>query len=134
MPTATRVSVVDASALAAILFGEPEGEAVAQFLAGSRLVAPALLAFELANVCLSKMRRQPQLREALFEAFQLRERMALEEAMVDAAGVVRLAAETGLTAYDASYLWLARELGADLITLDRQLAKAGSTSLANRPR
>ena len=134
MPTATRVSVVDASAIAAILFGEPEGEAVAQFLAGSRLVAPALLAFELANVCLIKMRRHPHRQEALFEALQLRERMALEEAMVDAAGVVRLAAETGLTAYDASYLWLARELGADLITLDQQLAQAGSTSLANRPR
>lgn len=30
-----------------------------------------------------------------------------------------LALETGLTHYDASYLWPARELGADLVTLDK---------------
>ena len=31
----------------------------------------------------------------------------------------------GLTAYDASYLWLAGSLGADLITLDKLLSGAG---------
>jgi predicted nucleic acid-binding protein len=31
---------------------------------------------------------------------------------------------TGLSAYDASYLWLARDLDVELVTLDRQLAKA----------
>jgi len=48
------VKVVDASALAALLFGEPEAEAVAGQLSNARLVAPGLLAFELANVCLIK--------------------------------------------------------------------------------
>jgi len=43
---------------------------------------------------------------------------------VDHDGVLALAASTGLTAYDASYLWLARRLSADLVTLDRQLAQA----------
>ncbi len=37
-----------------------------------------------------------------------------------------LATETGLTAYDASYLWLARQLGAELVTLDQQLARAAA--------
>jgi predicted nucleic acid-binding protein len=32
--------------------------------------------------------------------------------------------ETGLTAYDASYLWLSRTLGAELITLGRRLQVA----------
>jgi uncharacterized protein with PIN domain len=45
------VRVVDASALAALLFGEPEAESSAIQLADSRLVAPSLLGFELANVC-----------------------------------------------------------------------------------
>ena len=45
------VRVVDASALAALLFGEPEAEAVAALIDESQLVAPSLLAFELANVC-----------------------------------------------------------------------------------
>jgi predicted nucleic acid-binding protein len=30
---------------------------------------------------------------------------------------------TKLTAYDAGYIWLARDLDADLVTLDRQLAR-----------
>jgi len=47
----TAVKVVDASALAALLFGEPEAETVASALDGVRLVAPSLLAFRL--TCLS---------------------------------------------------------------------------------
>jgi hypothetical protein len=31
-----------------------------------------------------------------------------------------------IRAYDASYVWLSRILGAELMTLDRQLAKAAS--------
>jgi predicted nucleic acid-binding protein len=43
---------------------------------------------------------------------------------VDLNGALELAATTGLTAYDASYLGLTRQLGADVVTLDQQLAKA----------
>ena len=35
-----------------------------------------------------------------------------------------LAKATGMTGYDASYLWLAGILGADLVTLDKKLAAA----------
>jgi predicted nucleic acid-binding protein len=118
------VKVVDASALAALLFGEPEAEAVAEQLGDARLVAPALLDFELANVCLIKARRHPEQRPVLTAAFQLRGRLAVNAVAVDHDGALELAAATGLTAYDASYLWLARRLGAELVTLDKQLAKA----------
>lgn len=118
------VKVVDASALAALLFGEPEAEAVAARLDGARLAAPLLLGFELANVCLIKARRHPEQREALTAAFRLRARLRVEEMAVDHDGALETAAATGLTAYDASYLWLARRLGAELVTLDRQLATA----------
>jgi predicted nucleic acid-binding protein len=59
----------------------------------------------------------------LIEAYRLRDRLGVEEMSVDHAAVVGLAAETGLTAYEASYLWLARSLGAVLITLDRRLER-----------
>lgn len=120
------VKVVDASALAALLFGEPEAEAVATRLDGARLVAPPLLSFELANVCLIKARRHPEQREALTAAFRLRTRLGVEEMAVDHDGALQTAAAAGLTAYDASYLWLARQLGAELVTLDRQLATAAA--------
>jgi predicted nucleic acid-binding protein len=94
--------VVDASALAALLFGEPEGEAIAALLDGARLVAPSLLGFELANVCLIKARRHPQQADALRTAFRLRDRLEVEEAAVNHDGVLDLASATGLTAYDAA--------------------------------
>ena len=120
------VKVVDASALAALLFGEPEAEAIAARLDGARLVAPSLLGFELANVCLIKARRHPEQREALTAAFRLRTRLGVKEAPVDHDGTLEVAAATDLTAYDAGYLWLARQLGAELVTLDRQLAEAAA--------
>ena len=118
------VRVLDASAVAAVLFAEPGAEAVARRIAGARLVAPALLHFELTNVCLTKIRRHPEQREALLQAFRLRIQLRVESVDVDDLGVLALAEATDLTAYDASYLWLARELAAELVTLDRRLAAA----------
>jgi predicted nucleic acid-binding protein len=66
------VKVVDASAVAALLFGEPEAETVADRLDSVRLAAPALLDYELANVCVVKLRRHPQQHDALLAGFQLR--------------------------------------------------------------
>ncbi|RBP15629.1 putative nucleic acid-binding protein [Roseiarcus fermentans] len=125
-PTVTEVEVVDASALAALLFGEPDAEAVAAQLEGARLVAPPLLGFELANVCLTKMRRDPRQRESLRAAYRLAPALSVEAIAVDHDAVLGLAETTGLTAYDASYLWLSRVLGANLVTLDRKLAAAAT--------
>src|SRR4051794_28091547 len=122
------VKVVDASAIAALLFGEPEADSVAERLGDARLVAPALLGFELANVCLIKCRRHPEQQPALTAAFRLRAQLAVDEVAVDHDGALELAAATGLTTYDASYLWLTRQLGADLVTLDQQLARADASS------
>ena len=122
----TGVKVLDASALAAILFGEPEAELIAERLTGARLAAPSLLDYELANVCLTKIRRQPSQREALRAAFRLAHRLKVETVAIDHAATLDLAEATGLTAYDASYLWLARSLGGELVTLDRKLAAAAT--------
>jgi predicted nucleic acid-binding protein len=121
------VKVVDASALIALLFGEPEAQEITTRLVGARLVAPHLLSFELANVCRNKIRRNATEQSALIAAFQRRRRLHIDELGVDADEVLDLALKTGLTAYDASYLWLSRDLGAELVTLDRQLAKAAAT-------
>ncbi|HEY1926812.1 MAG TPA: type II toxin-antitoxin system VapC family toxin [Caulobacteraceae bacterium] len=117
---------MDASALAALLFGEPEAEAVAARLEDGRLTAPALLHFELANVCLTKIRRQPAAREALRAALSLMDRLNVETVAIDHTASLDLAEATGLTAYDASYLWLSRALDAELVTLDRRLAAASA--------
>ena len=120
MPEA-KIRVIDASALAALVFDEPEADAIAERIHGCDLVAPTLLDFEMANVCLVKLRRHNASRAALLAAFAM-PGLRIETVCVDQPAVVLLAEQTGLTAYDASYLWLARALGAGLITLDRELA------------
>jgi len=117
------ICVVDASAMAALLFGEPKAEEVAEVLEGAHLAAPALLRFEMASVCLKKIIVHPELRSQLMLAFDLFYRLAIDTVQVDHRATVILAKETGLTTYDASYLWLAKELKGELITLDERLLK-----------
>ena len=122
------VKVADASILAALLFGEPGGEGIVARLGDARLVAPNLLSFELANACFANSRRHPAQAAALATAFALRRRLAVEESEVDHDDAVALAARTGLTAYDVSYLWLARQLQAELVTLDAKLGRVATAS------
>lgn len=118
------VKVVDASALGAIAFGEPQAEAIAKTLSGSFLVAPLLLWFELLSICLKKIRKQPDQKERLLEAFQLAQRLPIEMTAVNHKEVIKLADENNLTTYDTNYLWLAQKLDGDLVTLDHKLLAA----------
>lgn len=121
----TRV-VVDTSALAALVFQEPEGDGVRRRLDGAAVFAPELLRYELANTAWKKIRRQPAEAAKILTALSiaLDEKSGLVWQNVDARDAVLLAYATGTTAYDASYLWLAASLGADLVTLDDRLARA----------
>jgi predicted nucleic acid-binding protein len=118
------VKVVDASALGALVFGEPGAETVAKQLAGSTLVAPQLVWFELASIAFKKTTKHPGLEEQIREAFRMASRLAIEILSVDHLEVIDLAAQARLTTYDASYLWLARKTGGQLATLDKRLLKA----------
>jgi predicted nucleic acid-binding protein len=120
--------VVDASAVAAVLFGEPEGPAVAELLGDSPLKAPTLFGYEITNICWKKLRRHPEKRAALLEAYSLLGKMEIEEIEVPLSEVLPLADRLNLTAYDASYLWLSRKLGLELVTTDGDLREATKTS------
>lgn len=121
--------VVDASALASILFGEPGADAVAEELGDAELTAPTLMPYELANICWKKARRQPDLRQDLTARLERYVDFGIELRPVDHAATLALALDTGLTAYDAAYLWLASHLGLDLVTLDKPLARVAATHL-----
>jgi len=116
--------VVDASAVVAVLFNEVTREAVVARLRGSALYAPALLEFEVANACLKKIRAAPGERRLLLEAFALLKELSIVLEAVDLAEAITLAERTNLSLYDASYLWLARALDAELVTLDDKLGRA----------
>jgi len=120
------VKIVDASAIAAIMFDEPEADDMTRRLGGAILVAPALLQFELVNACVTKLRRYPDLRDTILQAFAVQGGLTIETAEVDQAATPVLAEQFRLTGYDASYLWLAQRLNAELVTLDRPLGRAAA--------
>lgn len=114
--------VVDASALGAIAFDEPEGPEIETHLRGETLIAPLILDLELISIALKKVRRgkAPLIKVAALLAVALR--LPIQKLSVPGDDVFALAERTGLSSYDASYLWLARNRDVELVTLDRQLA------------
>jgi predicted nucleic acid-binding protein len=116
--------VVDASAIVALLFNEVTREEVVARLHGASLRAPNLIRFEVASACLKKIRAAPRERQALLDAFALLDELSISEETVDLAETIDLARLTKLSLYDASYLWLARTLDVELVTLDDKLARA----------
>jgi predicted nucleic acid-binding protein len=109
--------------MSAILWAEPAADAARERIRARSLHAPALLAYELANVARIKCRSgvpEAVAREGL-AAFP-EQRVALHDD--DAAELFALAHRLGLTAYDAAYLRLAVTLRAPLLTFDQKLAKA----------
>ena len=115
--------VVDASVLAAGYFREPRQREAERIIAGGELFAPTLVQYEMANIACKKIERFPQLRESTANYLQEFLNLNIDLREVDCQRVVELATLTGLTAYDASYLFVARELGMPLLTFDGQLAR-----------
>ena len=123
--------VVDCSALAGMLFEEPWQAQAREKIYGRTLNAPFLLEIEITSVALKKHK---QGLEALV-AEGLASFKALNVALhqIKPADVLALALQYKLSAYDASYLWLAAELKAPLATFDEKLAEAAQTHLAGLP-
>lgn len=118
------VKVVDASAVAALLFNEPGGPLVSSRLGEDPLAAPVLLWFELASVCLKYLRKEPGRRTAILADYADLEGFGIARWDVVDHELPVLAEGLSISAYDASYVWLARFLNAELVTLDRRLARA----------
>jgi predicted nucleic acid-binding protein len=120
------IKVVDASAIAAVLFNEPQATDIANQLDQVSLMAPTLLWFEMASICLKKLTAHPDKRESLMKVFTLLEQFKIEAMEIDYPAVVKLAEKMGITTYDASYLWLASTHCLELVTLDKKLQKASN--------
>jgi predicted nucleic acid-binding protein len=118
------VRVVDASVLGALVFGEPKADRISKILSDEPMAAPPLIWFELASICLKKIKEYPSQKVIILEAFDLARRLNIEMIEVDHLAVIELAEETGLTTYDASYIWLALEMKGELITLDTKMNRA----------
>lgn len=125
------VSVVDASAVAAVLFDEPEGAPVVAG-AGDALLAPSLLHYEIAGVCTTKLLREPARARLILSRYRLLASLDIELAEPDWEALPLLARQWVLSAYDAAYLQLALTRRAPLVTLDARLAKAYEKAAARQ--
>jgi predicted nucleic acid-binding protein len=118
-----RATVIDASAIAAVLFDEPEAEPIAASVSG-KLVAPSLLRYELASVCTTKRIRNPSRADEIQSRYRLLDQLDIDYIEPDWPDLPRLAQRWALSAYDAAYLQLALARRAPLVTLDARLAAA----------
>jgi predicted nucleic acid-binding protein len=125
-----RLLVVDASVLAAVLFGESRHALALGMLQVCALAAPHLLDSEIGSVALKKMRLERQPADRIARALQLYGALDMSRHPIDAAAAVAIAHRWEITAYDAAYLWLAEHLQAPLATFDDQLAAAARAHLS----
>jgi predicted nucleic acid-binding protein len=122
--------IIDASALVALIAGEPDGPAVAerieQWLADDcEMHAPALARYEIANVLARQVAAGRLSREDVTTGWQALEELPIVyHALVDGPAVIDAAtALQRRSAFDAAYVALALSLDAELWTLDGPLAR-----------
>lgn len=123
--------VVDASVLAAALFGEEENDLAMSWMRGHALAAPQLVDYEIANIALNKLRRKQIGADSAAQSLTLFAELELARLPASADGVFAIATQYDLSAYDASYLWLAVQLRSPLATFDKRLGTAARECLGN---
>ena len=116
--------VVDSSVFAAIAFDELNADEALALVEGYEFYAPYLLTFEVTNIAWKKVNQNPSERIGIFEALNVALSTVINWKEVDFEETLRLALDTGLTAYDASYLHLAQTLDLPLATFDGKLRTA----------
>lgn len=124
-------AVVDCSVLAAFVFAETARDRASSELRGRSLKAPWLLQVEIASVA-HKKHGQGAIDAASAGLAQF-EALDIEMFSVDPSAVMALALHYRLSVYDASYLWLAAEIKAPLLSFDEKLAKAAAKHLGSLP-
>ncbi len=125
--------VLDASTTLAWAFDDEAGkysEGVLQFVVENHAVVPALWSYEIANGVLVGLRRE---RLSIEAAVDFTNDLVAMDIRVDSApcepmSLLAEALDSGLTAYDASYLLLARSTGLPLATRDKALVRAARKS------
>ncbi len=118
-------AVCDASAVVALLLDAgPDGQWVADNLAGARLLAPSLVLFEASNIMrrheLARLVSADQAVQAHVDLLDL----SIEQWPYELLGPRVWELRANLSGYDASYVAVAELSNAPLITLDRRISRA----------
>ena len=119
--------IIDTSALIAVIVGEPERDIIVDITAGSSLIGPGSIPWEIGNA-FSAMFKQKRLTIqeaekgiAIFKSIPLR---YIEPDFINS---LKISKKTDMYAYDAYFLDCALRYNAPLLTLDKKLE-----SMANK--
>lgn len=116
--------VVDTSVILAVLLNEPDKEALIIQTAGTELVAPASLHWEIGNAFSAMLKRKRLTIEEVRKALQSYEQIPIRLVEIDIGEALTIAAHQGIYAYDAYFIVCALQLASAIITLDGRLATA----------
>lgn len=126
--------VVDASLIVSLVAREQRADLVQAMVdgwsaSGERMHAPELLLFEMANALTKMVRRGDMSSVAVESAWHLTGELGIQyHTVTDLPSVVAMAIRMGRqSAYDAAYLTLAQQLGAEVWTLDGAFARNASS-------
>lgn len=112
--------VIDASAVMAVLLGEPSRDRLIDLAREAELLAPPTLPWEIGNALSALFRRARLGLEQAMGALASLERIPIRLADVELAVAVALAHEKRIYAYDAFVLECARRYRAPLLSLDEE--------------
>jgi predicted nucleic acid-binding protein len=119
--------IIDASALIAVIVGEPERNRIIEITTGNTLIGPGSIPWEIGNA-FSAMFKQDRL--SLKEAqkgLAIFQSIPLRYVEADFYNVLKLSKNIKMYAYDAYFLDCAIRRKAPLLTLDRNLKMAAQS-------
>lgn len=118
--------VVDTNLLVYLLLPNPNQElAEAVFLKDSNWVAPPLIHCEFRNVLLGYVRRNGiSANDADFLLDKAEEVVTTKNIRVNGKEVMELALQSGCTAYDSEFVWLAMDLGITFVSNDKKILRS----------
>lgn len=110
--------VADASAFLAVALNETDRRWVIEKTAGSSLVAPEILPYEIANALVAGGKRGRLNNREILQAFDVTQKIAVRLVLVKIREALKVAAKFKIYAYDAYYLQSCLEKRLPLISLD----------------
>jgi predicted nucleic acid-binding protein len=118
--------VIDASAILAVIVGEPERDRVVDLTTGHRLVGPGSIPWEIGNAFSSMLKQHRLDIEEARRGLGIFQSIPIRYLAVDMENAVAIAHANDMYAYDAYFLDCAGRHAAPLLTLDRPLKRVAS--------
>jgi len=125
--------VADTNIFLAVALDEPEKPAIIDLTVGHKLVAPAVLPYEIGNALTAMMRKRVLDPDELVPTWEAVQQIPVELRPVDIRSALKIAGLFNVYAYDAYVLECAVGARSPLLTLDRRLRDVAAEAGVETP-